>query len=107
MDKDKDKEHFQLDPKDVFFVVGLLAAAVGIVTVMYMSAQKTEDRHKWDSFIQANECREVERVEKITTYKIGVVASPDGAMHPSVGEVVYPRSVGYLCKDGVTYWRPE
>lgn len=58
----------------------------------------------WEKFKQDNDCKVVEKREGHSTGGVGL--STSGHVVGMIGNDV-PDQVGYLCKDGVTYWKNE
>jgi hypothetical protein len=77
--------------------IGFLVAAVVVVAVGVALAESRE----WDTFKAAHECRVVGKMSGSVTTGVGV--APNGQIATVIGST--PGKTGWLCNDGVTYWR--
>jgi hypothetical protein len=75
----------------VFVVVGVAITAALLVWL----ASAVED--DWQTFAATHNCRMVAQKPGSTGYIVGA--------NGKTGYVFTPGTTGYLCDDGVTYWR--
>lgn len=76
---------------------GFLVAAVVVLAVGIALAES----RKWEAFKVAHECRVVGQMSGSVTTGVGIAAS--GQIATVIGST--PGKTGWLCNDGVTYWR--
>ncbi|OED35623.1 hypothetical protein AB833_29505 [Chromatiales bacterium (ex Bugula neritina AB1)] len=61
--------------------------------------------NEWQAFKEANNCRIVARVKGDVDVGIGTSINSNGDINPVFTTDVSPDMTGWLCDDGVTYWR--
>jgi len=57
------------------------------------------EQREWDAFAASHQCKVVGKIDSSTG--VGPVIGQNGG----VTVVTIPGKTGYLCSDGVTYWR--
>jgi hypothetical protein len=80
-------------------IIGLTLAAVALVAFLVYAA--VEDARQWEAFKTAHACRVVAKVRGHTDPVYGV----DGKGNMVFSTVTTPDTTGWLCDDGVTYYR--
>ena len=85
---------------DAHILCGFLALLCVAIAVVIACAVR-EDA-EWSAFVAARACREVGR----TAGAPGVAVNPAPGKNVSPVSVVWvPGKTGWLCNDGVTYWK--
>lgn len=80
----------------LIFVVLLIPA------VIYGSVKEQE---QWDAFATAHACKKVGEMSGSTQTGVGFGMTASGQMGTVVTTTSTPSKTGWLCDDGVTYWR--
>lgn len=83
----------------VLLVVALVAGLAGAVWL------GLESDREWQEFKEANGCRLVGKMEGSVVPGVGVGVGVKGAATVVSTTVYIPDKEGWLCADGVTYWR--
>lgn len=78
------------------FWIGLAAILIGMLT-----AAAIADDLKWEEFKSARHCKVVGKMRGDLVTGMGVTG--DGKTAITVGST--PDKTGWLCDDGITYWR--
>lgn len=87
---------FELVAVALFVIFGGALVATGI----YLSAQEEQE---WRAFKETHHCKVVGRSKgDLVTTVAPVIGGNEGVM---VGISAMPDKTGWLCDDGVTYWR--
>lgn len=60
-----------------------------------------KESHEWDAFKVAHSCKVVSRISG----DVYIVNGFDSKGNMTTGTAVSPDKIGYLCDDGVTYYR--
>ena len=81
----------------------LLAAMFALFAVMFMVAKAEQER--WDKFSISHNCRVVQKVIGSTHTGYGVGVTTNGKVGAVITTTSTPAKTGWLCDDGVTYWR--
>ena len=76
----------------------LLAIAAALLTGYIWLASEKE--REWDTFIAEHHCKLIEQTGSTTSTGLGIGSGKTGAVMLST-----PGKKGYLCNDGVTYWK--
>lgn len=82
-----------------YLIVGLLAFCIAIISAGFYIAVK--DQQQWEAFSAQHNCKVVGRMSG--DVHTGMAIGPNGQMQTVITST--PDKVGYLCDDGVTYWR--
>lgn len=64
-----------------------------------------EEQREWDAFAADHQCKVVGRMSGSTQTDIGYGVTANGQFGTVVTTTSTPSKTGYLCDDGVTYWR--
>ena len=78
----------------------IVALGIGVLLGLIIWAVVNE-QNEWDDFKQTHNCKIVSQVSGSTFNTFGV----DGKGYPTVGVGTIPSKTGYLCNDGITYFR--
>lgn len=81
-----------------FLIFLVLLIPVGI----YGSVKEQE---RWEEFSAAHACKKVSEISGSTQTGVGVGMTANGQMGTVVTTTSTPSKTGWLCEDGVTYWR--
>lgn len=60
---------------------------------------------QWDQFKSEHQCKIVSKVSGSLSTAVGPMAGSNGQMGIAVMPVIDDDKTGYLCDDGITYWR--
>lgn len=82
--------------------VALVVVLAALLTVAVWS--EMESARQWEDFKQAHDCRLVGHMEGRAVPGVGVGMADKGATVVST-TTFEPDREGWLCSDGVTYWR--
>lgn len=87
---------------DRFMVLLLPVLVIALIALPFLSYYVIKaDREQWAKFAAENNCRVVGKMSGSTSTGFGVTSN--GQMGTVVTST--PGKTGYLCDDGVTYWR--
>lgn len=81
------------------FIVALVAM---IPLMIYASIQEQKD---WETFAETHECKVVGRMKGDVGVGVGTGIMSNGKFGTGTVVTSTPDKTGYLCNDGVTYWR--
>ena len=82
-----------------------LAAAI-IALIVYTSREEAEAQRQWEQFAKAHACEVIGVVDPQTTSTVAIgVDSANGGTTLVPVTTTLPSRIGYLCNDGITYWR--
>lgn len=84
---------------DVMVGGGIIAAVSALLVLIVVIIQF--DGKKWERFVAENNCKIVGKDRGSTSFGVGVGTNGQVTMMP----ITTPSKTGWLCKDGVTYWR--
>lgn len=90
---------FELTSTPILFT-GLIIATVAIFSCLIYAS--LEEQKQWDEFAITHECKVVGKTTAEISTSIGVVAGSGNAV---IVTNTTPSKTGYLCNDGITYWR--
>lgn len=79
----------------IFVVLLPLAVIYGVM----------KEQEQWDAFAAAHACKKVGEMSGITQTGVGFGMAASGQIGPVVTTSSTPSKTGWLCDDGVTYWR--
>ena len=83
--------------------LAFLIFLVLLIPVMIYGAVKEQEQ--WDAFAAANACKKVGEMSGSTQTGVGFGVTANGQIGTVVTTTSTPRKTGWLCDDGVTYWR--
>ena len=88
----------------------LLALMLFVVVIIPVAAKlslaaKIQEQEKWDAFSKAHECKVVGRMNGSAQTGVGYGMAANGQFGTVITTTSIPSKTGYLCNDGVTYWR--
>lgn len=92
----------QIDRLGVFLVLSFCAAL--IMTAMAIRAANLEQK-EWEKFSASNNCKVVGRTSGSVQTGIGYGITSSGKFGTAMTTISTPSKTGYLCADGITYWR--
>lgn len=83
-------------------VILLSVLVLGVPLLIWAGVQGARE---WRQFAQEHNCKVVAEVAPSTGTGISTTIGPNG--HVGIGPTVVsiPGKTGYLCDDGITYWR--
>lgn len=84
----------------IIFMVLLMVLLM--VAVIYESVKEQE---RWEEFSAAHACKKVGEMSGSTQTGVGFGMTANGQMGTLVTTTSTPSKTGWLCDDGVTYWR--
>lgn len=64
-----------------------------------------EDRKQWDAFAVQHACKKVGELSGSTETAVGFGVTANGKAGQVVTTTSTPSKTGWLCDDGITYWR--
>lgn len=73
-----------------------------LIGIIYILALENKT---WKQFAREHQCKLVGKSSGDTAPTIGSAVGPNGQVSIVVGVTTTPGKTGYLCDDGVTYWR--
>lgn len=79
----------------VFLVLLIPAAIYGAI----------EEQEQWEEFAASHACKKVGVISGTTQTGVGVGTMSNGQTGTIVTTSTTPSKTGWLCDDGVTYWR--
>ena len=82
--------------------VWVAAIVLVLLGVLFVTAHIYDER-AWTEFVKEHECRVVGKTSSSTATTVAPVIGGNGGV--SVGTTVIPGKTGWLCNDGITYWR--
>jgi len=83
-------------------LVFLIFLVLLIPVVIYGSVKEQE---RWEEFSAAHACKKVSEMSGSTQTGVGFGMTANGQMGTVVTTTSTPSKTGWLCEDGVTYWR--
>lgn len=72
---------------------------------IFSSIEKQEERERWDAFATAHACKKVGEISRSTQNGIGYGVMSSGQTGTMITTTSTPGKTGWVCDDGVTYWR--
>lgn len=76
---------------------------LGLILLSLWAAK--EEQSQWARFAAAHECKIVGQMSGSTSTGIGYGLTSSGQFGTVITTNTTPAKTGYLCNDGVTYWR--
>jgi hypothetical protein len=73
--------------------------------INYSSEQQAEEQKAWDNFSILHKCKKVGHIKGKVEVGDGIGVTANGAVGAVLTTTVSPDKNGWLCNDGVTYWR--
>ena len=89
--------------RDGWIFCGLAAAIVASTTLLIVALLKEEE--KWHAFSIAHTCKKVGEMDSEVHTEVGFGVMPNGQSGSMIMTNITPKKTGWLCSDGVTYWR--
>lgn len=83
-------------------VILLLTWIIGIPALIYLAVAEA---NAWAEFSEEHECQVVGRMSGSVNTGTGVGVTTTGEVGSVFTTTYTPSKTGYLCNDGVTYWR--
>lgn len=81
-----------------------IGACVVVFLVLFVWAT-IEEAEQWAHFAAAHDCKVVGRMKGTTDTGVGFGMMANGQMGTVITTTSTPSKTGFLCNDGVTYWR--
>lgn len=85
----------------LFFAVAVLVIA--LVPLQFLTAKNEQER--WEIFSIVHNCKKIQHVDGNTETGVGYGMTAKGNIGLMLIMFPTPSKTGYLCDDGVTYWR--
>lgn len=88
--------------------LGRLLFALIILTVLLIPLSiwaVVEEGRQWETFSVTHECKVVGQMSGSTQSGVGFGVAANGQVGTVITTTSTPSKTGYLCNDGVTYWR--
>ncbi len=85
------------------FVIAFLIAMVPMCGVMFWASEK--ERAAWEAFKISQNCKVIAKARGSTGTGVTTTVGPNGSIGVGQTVVSTPDQTGWLCDDGVTYWR--
>lgn len=82
-------------------IIAIFLVAIAFVPLTIWAA--IEDANQWSAFKEAHRCKMVGRMNATVAISTAPVIGGNGGV--AVGTTYVPEKTGWLCDDGVTYWR--
>lgn len=91
-----------IEIEDVLLATMWLVFIIVIIGLVYLGIQSNKD---WEIFKKEHSCKIVAQIRGTTVTGVGIGVSPNGGavVVPVIGRE--PNKTGWLCDDGVTYYR--
>jgi hypothetical protein len=83
----------------------LLLMLLVIATIPLSIAASIEEEHDWREFSEAHNCKKVAEMKGSIQNGVGYGLTSTGGTGTIFTTTVEPDKTGWLCDDGVTYWR--
>lgn len=84
----------------------LYSISLAIVVVVSLLIWALIEEHKnWRAFSEEHSCKVTGKISGDTAFTTGFGMMQDGKFGPVFGTTRTRARTGYLCDDGVTYWR--
>lgn len=91
---------FFLDYWPVILFIAIITALLVIVGM-----EEIEERKQWQNFALEHKCKKVGDIQPHTSVGTGVGMTGNGKTGVMVMNNYEPGKEGFLCDDGITYWR--
>lgn len=85
--------------------VGRSILVLPILMVALIIWAAVEEQKEWEAFSATHECKVVGRMSGSTQTGVGYGVTANGRFGTVVTTTSTPSKTGYLCNDGVMYWR--
>lgn len=85
----------------VLVIICVLLVALGVASIAWAKHRDRELEHEWERFAASHECRKVAKISGEMFNTLGF----DAKGNTVVGLGVTSDKTGWLCNDGVTYYR--
>lgn len=85
------------------WIIGMVVAVAVVVSVEIFALIQEHDA--WRMFSEEHSCKVVGKMSGDTATTTGFGMMPNGNFGVLFGRTRTPDKTGYLCDDGVTYWR--
>lgn len=93
-------------------LVGRLIAIIflvvppSLILLVYVAISSAHlESEQWGKFSQEHACRKVAEMKGNVQTGVGVSVMPNGQVGTVITTDSTPDKAGYLCDDGITYWR--
>ncbi len=84
------------------FLLGVLVSAAIIVTAVRVSKDR---RAAWEAFKVEHHCKITDKMAGDVDINVGMALNTNGDLSPVMIVDDTPSRTGWLCDDGVTYWK--
>lgn len=88
---------------DQLSLIGLLVLVVALIPISIWAVM--EEHEQWQAFAAEHNCKVIGRMSGSTSTGVGYGMAANGQFGTVVTITSTPSKTGYLCDDGVTYWR--
>lgn len=86
---------------EVVLIVILLALCIGFIVIMAIGS--VEEQRQWEVFAVAKHCKVVGDIAPSVGTGVGITSNGKSGVVTTFD----PGKTGYICDDGVTYWRSK
>lgn len=76
-----------------------------VLVIALMTWAMIHDARQWEKFKAAHNCKVISRTASTVVPTVTTSVGADGQVSTGITSVYVPGKTGYLCDDGVTYWR--
>jgi len=76
-----------------------------VLSIPLLIWAKVEESRQWETFSAAHECKVVGQMSGSAQPGLGFGVAANGQVGTVITTTSIPSKTGYLCNDGVTYWR--
>lgn len=89
--------------EDTLFIVSAIALVAVVSAVLIVALVRANE--EWVRFAAEHNCRVVGKSSGSVVPSTGIAIAPSGNVGVVVTTTTIPAKTGYLCDDGITYWR--
>lgn len=84
-------------------IVGLMVFLILLIPISIAAGIK--EQKEWDQFAVAHNCKKVGHIKGHASIGSGVGVTANGSVGTVMTTTTTPDKNGFVCDDGVTYWR--
>lgn len=85
------------------FALGVILFSLAMIPVAIW--ESIVEQEEWDTFAEAHSCKVVGKMNGSVQTGVGYGVTSGGKMGTVMTTTTIPDKTGYICDDGVTYWR--
>lgn len=92
----------------MLIVASVVLVIIALLLLFWFAVRASiVEQGKWEAFSAAHNCKVVGRVDGSASTVLAPVVGSNGGSGVGVGTATTPGKTGYLCDDGITYWRTK